>query len=243
MKKTHSFLLFLALLPLLFSCQGDPATAFQDPASGDSAIRESVSVQEAGIQAMLTETRTTQYFTDEPVPLDDMKTILEAGRNAYSGRNMQPWHFGAILNQQIIGDLASTMTMGPPPGTPPAGEPQGGDRPPMPAPSAHPKAGFADAPAAIALATDPANAFSTGLACQNMVIAATALGYGTKIVMGGAAHLNKPENRNLLHIPDGMDVIAILIVGKADTGIDPMADGVTGASVRKSLEEVATILP
>ncbi|MDA3854601.1 MAG: hypothetical protein PF444_10250 [Bacteroidales bacterium] len=40
---------------------------------------------------LLQETRTTQYFIDEPVALSDITTIMDAGRNASSGRNKQNW--------------------------------------------------------------------------------------------------------------------------------------------------------
>jgi len=251
MKKIIRNFFYFLLFPLLFGCNGSTNTV------GDTAAADA----NESILSLLTDSRTMQYFSDEPVPLEDITAILNAGGSATSGMNMQPWYFGAILNQEVIQEIAGTIAMGGPPpgapgnapagappqgapGNPPAGAPAAGEGASMlpPSSSAYPKAGFADAPAAIAIATDPNNAFSTGLACQNMVIAAEALGYGTKIMAGGAAQMNTEENRALLHIPDGMNVIAILIVGKPDTTIDMTADGITGASTRKPLDEISTIV-
>lgn len=224
-------LFFILLAPLLFGCNGATIT---------TEIDTSPSTNEQ-ILSMLKETRTNQYFSDESVLLKDITEILDAGRNAPSGRNMQPWYFGAIINQEIIKEISSTMTMvGPLPGF--TGTPDEGASMLPPTSSTYPKAGFSDAPAAIAIASTENNSFSAGLACENMLIAATSLGYGTKIVASGAALLNEPENRALLQIPDNMSVIAILLVGNPDPTIDLTADGVTGASERKPLEEISSVI-
>ncbi len=215
-------LFFILLTPLFFGCS--ETTNVPEVDTSTSANEQ--------ILTIINETRTTQYFSNESVPLEDITAIMDAGRNAMSGRNMQPWYFGAILNQEVIQEIASSMSMaGPPPGyTPP------------PASSAYTKAGLADAPAIIAIACDANNAFAAGLACENMVMAATAIGYGAKIVMGGAAQLNEPKNREMLQMPENMSTVVILIVGKPDSTIDMTADGVTGASDRKPLNEISIIV-
>ena len=63
-----------------------------------------------------------------------------------------------------------------------------------------------------------------------------------KIVMGGAAQLNEPKNREMLQIPENMSTVVILIVGKPDSTIDMTADGITGASDRKPLNEISIIV-
>ncbi len=232
MNTTKKNLLFVFLAILIFGCKETTNTGEIEPQTDkkDTAL------------SLLTETRTTQYFSDETVSVEDISIILDAGRNAMSGRNMQSWHFGTILNPNIIKEIASKMPqrMPPPPAPKDTTNKAGSMLPPTS--TAYPKAGFADAPAAIALACTPNNTFDLGLATQNMVIAANAIGYGAKIVMGGAAQLNEPENRIMLEIPEDMNVVAILLIGKPDSSIDMTADGVTGASVRKSLEEVSTIV-
>ena len=245
MKKSINFWILGFLAPLLFGC-------------GEEAANEAVLADHGKEFTMeiLMETRTTQYFSDDLVPLEDINTIMDAGRNASSGMNMQPWHFSAIIDQSIIKELAGSMRMGPPPGASAPAPPQGSSTPAPPSavnpadntsllpPSSttHPKAGFADAPAAIAVACTDGNQFAAGLACGNMLTAARAIGYGVKIVAGGVRELNSPENRTLLGVPDNMSIIAVLIVGTPDASIDMTADGVTGASSRKSLSEVSTIV-
>lgn len=227
MNSIKTFLLIVLLSPMVFGCCQQNSSADEQTGTDNKVL------------TLLNETRTTQYFSDEKVSTETITAILEAGRNAMSGRNMQSWYFGAIINPEIIKEIASTMSM---PGPPPGATPDGAQAPMPHLTSAFPKAGLKDAPAAIAVATDENNEFSAGLACQNMVIAANALGYGAKIVMGGAAELNSDENRALLGTPENMNVIVILLVGKADTTIDMAADGVTGASTRKALSEVSKIV-
>jgi nitroreductase len=236
MKRSMKFWTLSILVPLLFGC-------------GEETANEAVSTDNGKEFTMeiLTETRTTQYFADDPVPLEDINTIMEAGRNAVSGMNSQPWHFSAIIDQSVIKELAGSMRMGPPPGASTTGVPStanstGNNALLPPSSTTYPKAGFADAPAAIAVACTDGNQFAAGLACGNMLLAARAIGYGVKIVAGGASALNTPENRTILGVPDNMAVIAILIVGNPDKSIDLTADGVTGASTRKPLSEVSTIV-
>ena len=231
MNKLKRNLLFILTAPLLFGCNGTVNT--EDVDNYTSANEHVLSI--------LKETRTTQYFSDESVPLEDITSILDAGRNATSRGNVQPWYFGAIINQEVIADIAASM---PRRGPPPADADTSIERTSMLPPSSteYPKADFSDAPAAIALACMPNTAFDVGLACENMVIAATALGYGTKIFMGGLEQFNNAQNRALLEIPDNMSVVATLVVGKLDTTVDMTADGVTGASVRKPLNEISTVI-
>ncbi|MDA3854602.1 MAG: nitroreductase family protein [Bacteroidales bacterium] len=105
-----------------------------------------------------------------------------------------------------------------------------------------PKAQFADAPAIIALASPSSNDFNLGLACQNMVVAASALGYGTKIVMSGRDQLNTPKYLEILQIPEDMKIAVVLYVGKEDTNPVENADAITGASSRKPLQELSIII-
>ncbi len=212
MKIFFKKLLLVLPITMLWACHGTNC------ADVDKAV-----TPEERVLSILNETRTTQYFSGDSISTEDMTTILEAGRNATSGRNKQAWYFAAIINPEIIKDMASEMPK----------------RPPH---SSHPKAQFADAPAAIVMASEPNTSFDLGLACENMVIASTSLGYGTKIVAGGVAQLNTPENRDLLQIPEGMNIEVILLVGMPDTTIDTTLDGVTGASTRKPLNEVSKII-
>ncbi len=45
------------------------------------------------LDQIIAERRATPSFSDEPVEPEDLERILEAGRHAPSGYNMQPWRF------------------------------------------------------------------------------------------------------------------------------------------------------
>ena len=51
---------------------------------------------------------TTQAFTDDPVPAEDLETILRAGLAAESAINQQPWFFVAITNQDLLQELGGS---------------------------------------------------------------------------------------------------------------------------------------
>lgn len=76
--------------------------------------------------------------------------------------------------------------------------------------------------------------FDCGLATENMFLGATALGLGARIYGGPVAIAN--GKRDELQIPEGYKVVMLLRVGN----IDREADAVTGATARKSAEEVVS---
>ena len=110
-----------------------------------------------------------------------------------------------------------------------------------PAASGSAKAALGDSPVAVIIymnenTSSPNASFDCGLACQNMVIAANALGYGTKIISSPTMTLNG-ENHDALCEKLGVDVslnaVAVLLIGVPDTAVD----GATGASERSAMEE------
>ena len=72
---------------------------------------------------------TTQAFTDEAVPQEDVQTILRAGLASESAINQQPWHLVAITNKEVIAELSSSGGM--PTGGPMPTPPQGGGTMPI----------------------------------------------------------------------------------------------------------------
>ncbi len=46
--------------------------------------------------------RSIRKFTDEPVSEEQVKTLLSAGMNAPTARNLQPWHFMIIKDRETI---------------------------------------------------------------------------------------------------------------------------------------------
>ena len=206
---------------------------------------------------------TTQAFSAEAVSEDDLTLILQAGLSATSAINQQPWFFAVVTNQEVMSQLTGGMGGAPAGMTPPegfsfpgapagdasaAGAPAGnftppanGDMPAMPASTGGAKAGMGDSPVAIVIymneATSSPNAsFDCGLACQNMVIAANALGYGTKIISSPTMTLNGTQHDELcekLGVDKSLTAVAVLLLGKADTA----ADAASTASVRNTIDD------
>ena len=68
--------------------------------------------------------RTTQSFTDEAVPEDDLRAIVEAGLAATSAINQQPWYFAVVTNREVMDEIkGSAGGFG---GAPMGGRPEGG---------------------------------------------------------------------------------------------------------------------
>ena len=204
---------------------------------------------------------TTQAFTGESVSAADIETILQAGLKATSAINQQPWYFVVIENQDVMEEIAGSggMPAGIPSGMPsgvpsgaPAGFPEGmtppqgvgnmpGGAPSMPAASGAAKAALGDSPVAIVIymneqTSSPNASFDCGLACQNMVIAASALGYGTKIISSPTMSLNGANHDSLcekLGVDPAYQAVAVLLIGYADQA----ADMATGASVRSEISD------
>ncbi|MDO4552567.1 MAG: nitroreductase family protein [Bacillota bacterium] len=139
-------LVALLALSLLGGCgtSDESAQTGADGEAGASAGAEAL----ADAVALVTDIPTVQYFTDEAIAEEDVETILNAGVNAPSAMNGQPWHFTAVTDQtvlqQISDDMSSGMSFG---GTPPSGEgaAEGGELAEGAAESAQPPEGVEDA--------------------------------------------------------------------------------------------------
>ena len=205
-------------------------------------------------------TGTTQAFAADAVPDEDIQTILQAGVSTASAINQQPWYFAAITNQDLMKEIGgSGMSFGGRPegmSTPPEGMgtlpegmtiPEGSDKPQMPAGgSGSAKASLGDSPLAIIVYMDtssksPAPEYDCGLATQNMVIAASALGYGVKIVSSPTMSLNGEKHDEIcakLGVDTGLKAVAVLLIGKPAEE----TDAVSSASVREELNAKSVII-
>lgn len=203
-------------------------------------------------------TGTTQAFTNDPVPEEDIRTILQAGLSTASAINQQPWFLVALTDQELMKEIGgSGMGFGGRPagapegmGAPPAGEkPEGGEKPEMPAMpagfSGGAKASLGDSPLAVIVWMDtssksPSPEYDCGLATQNMVIAASALGYGVKIVSSPTMSLNGDRHDEIcekLGISTNLKAVAVLLIGTPDSSVD----GVSGATTREAFETKTVI--
>lgn len=131
--------------------------------------------------------RSIRKYEPKPVPAEDLKMILEAGRQAPSGGNSQPWHFVVVQGDEQRRRLAEACSG---------------------------QVWMADAGAIIVglgkpSANEDGYSVDVAIAMQNMVIAATALGYGTCWI----GDFKEAQVKELLGIPDGLPIVALMPVG------------------------------
>jgi nitroreductase len=145
--------------------------------------------------------RSVRNFTGESIPKEDLIKIVNAGRMAASGNNRQPWEFIIVTDKATINQLkiaAEWMD----------------------------KAG-----AIIAVVMDPSSRWwieDGAAAVQNMLVAATALGYGTCWLEGYTLQ-REHEFKSLLNIPIERRLMTLVPVGVATAW---------PAKEKRSLEEV-----
>jgi nitroreductase len=129
--------------------------------------------------------RSVRKYTGEPVPREDLLKIVDAARLAATGSNKQPWDFIVITDRASILQLKA-------------------------AGSFMEKAG-----AIIAVVMDPGSRWwieDGAAAIENMLIACTALGYGSCWVEGDALPREK-EFKELLGIPPEKRLLALVPIG------------------------------
>ncbi len=145
--------------------------------------------------------RSTKKFKHEPVSARDLKSILEAGRLAPSGGNLQPWYFivvrnsetkkalaAAANNQEFVADADVVITA--------LGDPT----------ISAAKLPYTLSSTRVPFRQDPM------IAVEHLVLAATALGYGTCWI--GA--FSEEEVKKILKIREDLEVIVLLPVGVPD---------------------------
>ena len=82
----------------------------QETSSDDS--EEPASDPDDGMTAaaeLIADIPTTQAFTDDEVPDEDIDKILSAGINAPSAINGQNWHFTAVTDDDVLQQIADRM--------------------------------------------------------------------------------------------------------------------------------------
>jgi nitroreductase len=142
-------------------------------------------------------------YRDTPVPPQIVQRIVEAGRLTASSMNGQPWHFIVVENRETLRQLGALARTGP---------------------------YIAQAPLAIIVAIDNTKfaVSDASRAIQSMILTAWSEGIGSNWV--GFSGL--PEVKQLLGIPDALDVLAILPFGYPAQAIGQ------GKKERKPLGEV-----
>jgi nitroreductase len=187
-----------------------------------------------GLLEGLATTRAIRRYTDEGIPDDDLASILWHAGRAPSGSNRQPFRFlvlrdgpGAVAAKQLLGDAFRAGWS--------AKRDTDGYRPSRFADSMQRYVDrFEQIPVVVLVCLEryrspsPFEGASVYPACQNLLLAARALGYGGALTMW---HLGvEDELRELLAIPDGVALSACITLG--------VPEGQHGAVQRKPLDQV-----
>ena len=129
--------------------------------------------------------RSVRKYTGDPIPRRDLEKIVDAGRLAATGMNRQPWDFIVVTDREMIDKLkGASEWMG--------------------------KAG-----AIIAVVMDPSSRWwveDGSAAVENMLIASTALGYGS-CWLEGYTLPREEEFKPLLGIPRESRLLTLVPIG------------------------------
>ena len=128
--------------------------------------------------------RSVRRYERRPVPDDVLRSVLEAGRQAPSARNLQPYCFIVVRDPELKKKLIFSEW----------------------------NKFIEEAPIVIVGCGDSRAKWAVvdvAIALQNMVIAAEALGLGTCWI----GHFIEDEVKRILRIPDYMRVVAMITLG------------------------------
>ena len=129
--------------------------------------------------------RSVRQYTGDPIPREDLEKIVDAGRLAASGSNQQPWDFIVVTGREMIDQLKVAARWM--------------DR----------------AGAIIAVVMDPSSRWwveDGAAAVENMLIASTALGYGS-CWLEGYTLPREEEFKTLLGIPKDRRLLTLVPIG------------------------------
>ncbi len=129
--------------------------------------------------------RSVRRYTGEDIPRLHLEQIVDAGRLAATGYNRQPWHFVVVTERKMIQRLTVAAEW------------------------------MDKAAAIIALVLDPTTEFwleDGAAAVENMLIAATALGYGACWLEGDTLPL-EDTLKELLGVPEEKRLLTLVPVG------------------------------
>ena len=129
--------------------------------------------------------RSVRAYTGQPIPRQDIETIIDAGRLAATGGNQQPWEFVVVTDRAMIDKLKIAA------------------------------AWMDKAGAIIAVVMDSSSRWwieDASAAIENILIASTALGYGSCWLEGWTLP-REDEFRKLLGIPEARRLLTLIPIG------------------------------
>jgi nitroreductase len=181
-----------------------------------------------GLLEGITSTRAIRRYRDEPVPEAALRDMFFAATRAPSGSNRQPFRFIVLRESEtareakrILGDAARRVWGGKREAdryTEGSGQDASSPKARMARTMQRYTDHFEDAPvlvlACLARYRDPTPTEGASVypACQNLLLAARALGYGG--VMTGFQALAEPELRELLGLPEHVTLSATITIGR-----------------------------
>jgi nitroreductase len=158
--------------------------------------------------------RQVRQYTDEKVPEDVVKQILQVAQWTGSARNFQPWHFVVVTDKEQLRKISRLRDL---------------------------INWLAGAPLGIAIVLDGENpmfeSYDEGRVTERILIAAHSLGYGGGVAwFGGDEH--QAEARRILGIPPERAARSIVMIGRPASTKDPRGGVARGG--RKPLSEIVS---
>jgi nitroreductase len=147
--------------------------------------------------------RTIRRFLQKPIPFEDLKLLVNAGRLAPSGGNLQPWEFLVIDDTALLEPVFSTLAWAAYLG--PEGTPKEGERP----------------VAYIVILNNKklksiTSSADFGAAIENILLAAVEKGIGTCWI----GSVKREKLAQILNIPDTYSIEYVIALGyPAETAI------------------------
>jgi nitroreductase len=129
--------------------------------------------------------RSVRSYTGDPIPRENLEKIVDAARLAPSGHNRQPWEFIVVTDRSVIDKLKIAALW------------------------------MENAGAIIAVVMDTSSKFwleDGSAAVENILIASTALGYGSCWLQGDTEP-REEELKGLLGIPDDKKLLTLVPIG------------------------------
>ena len=129
--------------------------------------------------------RSVREYTGDAIPRKDIEKIVDSGRLAATGNNKQPWDFVVITNRDMIEKLKVASQW------------------------------MENAGAIIAVVLDPSSRWwieDGAAAVENMLIASTALGYGS-CWLEGYTLPREEDFKRLLNVPEGKRLLTLVPIG------------------------------
>jgi len=129
--------------------------------------------------------RSVRSYTGDPIPREDLEKIVDAARLAPSGYNRQPWEFIVVTDRSVIDKLKIAALW------------------------------MEDAGAIIAVVMETSSEFwleDGSAAVENILIASTALGYGSCWLQGDTEP-REEELKELLGVPDEKKLLTLVPIG------------------------------